>query len=255
VPQSFLETGQDRLLVIRLDIDDPVGRQAGLRQGGGEEVLAGDTPEDLAAGPRRDSGGEQRRGGAIDRAVAAASDLMQRAQRQTFSRRAASEMARRVERICIQVLGRNASVMSDALSWAGTFHGIGARLLREYAEQIGLNPDFTIHDREDSADLINLVRHQLGYSKTEKRFPTKSTCLGIYSRAVNSAAPLGDVLQRHFPWCAGWEDELGKLFAGYVEAKQKQGVVDYDDLLLYWAHMVAEPSLAEDIGSGGSTIS
>jgi DNA helicase-2/ATP-dependent DNA helicase PcrA len=167
----------------------------------------------------------------------------------TFSRRAASEMARRVEQICGQVLGRNASIMSDALTWAGTFHGIGARLLREYAEQIGLNPDFTIHDREDSADLMNLVRHQLGYSKTEKRFPTKGTCLSIYSRAVNSEAPLEDVLQAHFPWCAGWDDELGKLFAGYVETKQAQGVLDYDDLLLYWAHMVTEPSLAEDIGS------
>ena len=72
--------------------------------------------------------------------------------------------------------------MTDALTWAGTFHGIGARLLREYAEQIGLDPAFTIHDREDSADLMNLVRHELGFSKTESRFPTKGTCLAIYSR-------------------------------------------------------------------------
>src|SRR3984885_13678300 len=62
----------------------------------------------------------------------------------TFSRRASAEMTRRVERICAQVLGANACIMTDALTWAGTFHGIGARLLREYAEQIGLNPDFTI---------------------------------------------------------------------------------------------------------------
>ena len=167
----------------------------------------------------------------------------------TFSRRAASEMARRVERICTQVLGRNASIMSDALTWAGTFHGIGARLLREYAEQIGLGPDFTVHDREDSADLMNLVRHQLGYSKAEKRFPTKGTCLSIYSRAVNAEMPLEAVLQAHYPWCAEWDDELRKIFAGYVEAKQAQSILDYDDLLLYWAHMVAEPSLAEDMAS------
>ncbi|TGS35934.1 UvrD-helicase domain-containing protein, partial [Mesorhizobium sp. M8A.F.Ca.ET.182.01.1.1] len=76
----------------------------------------------------------------------------------TFSRRAASEMARRVERICKQVLGANSAIMTDALAWSGTFHGIGARLLRIYAEQIGLNIDFTIHDREDSADLMNLAR-------------------------------------------------------------------------------------------------
>ncbi len=78
------------------------------------------------------------------------------------------------------------AVMTDALSWAGTFHGIGARLLRDYAEQIGLDPAFTIHDREDSADLMNLVRHDLGFSKTESRFPTKGTCLAIYSRCVNA---------------------------------------------------------------------
>ena len=108
----------------------------------------------------------------------------------TFSRRAASEMARRVERICSQVLGANSGIMADALAWSGTFHGIGARLLREYAEQIGLDPAFTIHDREDSADLMNLVRHELGFSKMENRFPTKGTCLAIYSRAVNSETEL-----------------------------------------------------------------
>jgi hypothetical protein len=69
----------------------------------------------------------------------------------TFSLRAAGEMARRVERICAQAMGANAGVMTDALAWAGTFHGIGARILRDYAEQIGLDPNFTIHDREDSA--------------------------------------------------------------------------------------------------------
>ena len=74
---------------------------------------------------------------------------------------------------------------ADAMSWAGTFHAIGARLLREYAETSGLAPAFTIHDREDSADLMNLIRHELGFSKTEKRFPAKGTCLAIYSRAVN----------------------------------------------------------------------
>jgi DNA helicase-2/ATP-dependent DNA helicase PcrA len=70
-----------------------------------------------------------------------------------------------------------AGIMTDALAWAGTFHGIGARLLRDYAEQIGLDPDFMIHDREDSADLMNLARHELGFSKMESRFPTKGTCL------------------------------------------------------------------------------
>jgi DNA helicase II / ATP-dependent DNA helicase PcrA len=165
----------------------------------------------------------------------------------TFSRRAAVEMQRRVERIMAKVLGRTAGTLTDALAWSGTFHAIGARLLREYAADIGLDSAFTIHDREDSADLLNLVRHDLGFSKLEKRFPTKHTCLGIYSRAVNAQIPLGEVLGAFFPWCAEWEAELRALFSGYVEAKQKQNVLDYDDLLLYWAQMMSEPSLADDL--------
>lgn len=167
----------------------------------------------------------------------------------TFSRRAAAEMSRRVERICAQVLGASSGVITDALAWAGTFHGIGARLLRIYAEQIGLSGDFTIHDREDSADLMNLVRHELGLSKTESRFPTKGTCLAIYSRAVNSETPLNEVLRSWYPWVSAWEQQLKELFSGYVEAKQAQNVLDYDDLLLYWAQMVGDPSLADDIGN------
>jgi DNA helicase-2/ATP-dependent DNA helicase PcrA len=166
----------------------------------------------------------------------------------TFSRRAAAEMTRRVERICAQTLGEKAAIMSGGLNWAGTFHAIGARLLRDYAEQIGLDPAFTIHDREDSADLMNLVRHELGFSKTERRFPTKGTCLQIYSRCVNTEAPLDEILPAAFPWCASWEAELQQLFAGYVEAKQRQNVLDYDDLLLYWAQIVSDPDLAADIG-------
>jgi DNA helicase-2/ATP-dependent DNA helicase PcrA len=166
----------------------------------------------------------------------------------TFSRRAASEMSRRVERIARKVVGDNAGIMTGALTWAGTFHGIGARLLRDYAEQIGLDPAFTIHDREDSADLMNLVRHELGFSRTETRFPTKGTCLAIYSRCVNSETELDQVLGPSYPWCAAWSAELRELFAGYVEAKQKQNVLDYDDLLLYWAQMASEPLLADDIG-------
>ena len=167
----------------------------------------------------------------------------------TFSRRAASEMGRRVEKICAQVLGSKAGVMTDALAWSGTFHGIGARLLRMYAEQISLNVDFTIHDREDSADLMNLVRHELGFSKTETRFPTKGTCLSIYSRAVNSQTPLKEVLRTWYPWVASWENELKQLFGAYVEAKQAQNVLDYDDLLLYWAQVMGDADLAADIGN------
>jgi DNA helicase-2/ATP-dependent DNA helicase PcrA len=162
----------------------------------------------------------------------------------TFSRRAAAEMSRRVERIAADVLQERAASLMEGLSWAGTFHSVGARLLRDYALDIGLEPAFTIHDREDSADLMNLVRHQLGFSETEKRFPTKATCLAIYSRVVNSQDRLEAVLGHAFPWCVGWSDELKALFGAYVEAKQAQNILDYDDLLLYWAQMAAEPDIA-----------
>ena len=170
----------------------------------------------------------------------------------TFSRRAAAEMGRRVEHITAGALRERAAAatgVSVTVPWSGTFHAIGARLLREYAERIGLDRAFTIHDREDSADLIDLIRHDLGFSKTEKRFPAKNTCLAIYSRAVNSETPLDDVLGACFPWCESSEAELRALFAAYVESKQRQHVLDYDDLLLYWAQMMAEPAIAADMSS------
>ena len=165
----------------------------------------------------------------------------------TFSRRAASEMTRRAEHIAGEVLGPKAAILAEGLTWAGTFHAIGARLVRDHAPEIGLDPAFTIHDRGDSADLMNLVRHRLGLSGTERRFPGKGTCLAIYSRAVNARAPIEEVLRATYPWCADWAPELRALFAGYVEAKQDTHVLDYDDLLLYWAEMMRDPGLAAEI--------
>ena len=162
----------------------------------------------------------------------------------TFSRRAAAEMIRRVERIARRVIGDSAQAVVGGLSWAGTFHGIGARILREQAAEIGIDPAFTIHDRDDAADLMNMMRHDLGFSRTQERFPLKGTCLAIYSRCVNSEQPIEEIVPAHFPWCGAWGDELKELFGAYVEAKQRQNVLDYDDLLLYWAQMMESSSLA-----------
>jgi DNA helicase-2/ATP-dependent DNA helicase PcrA len=162
----------------------------------------------------------------------------------TFTRRAAEEMIRRVKRITAKALGTE----QVDLPWSGTFHAIGARILREYATQIGLKPSFTILDRSDAADLMDLVRHDLGQSKKGSRFPKKDTCLSIYSFAINSGRSLEQVLAENFPWCAEWEKELRRLFQSYTAAKQRQNVLDYDDLLLYWAEMLADDSLAAEIG-------
>jgi DNA helicase-2/ATP-dependent DNA helicase PcrA len=145
-------------------------------------------------------------------------------------------------------MGDNAGIMTDALTWAGTFHGIGARLLREYAEQIGLDPAFTIHDREDSADLMNLVRHELGFRRLKAASPPKAPASRSIRAASTPRCRSSRCSAASFPWCAGWAAELKELFAAYVEAKQKQNVLDYDDLLLYWAQMVGDAGMADDIG-------
>jgi len=173
----------------------------------------------------------------------------------TFSRRAAAEMERRAGAVLARVLGSGPGSGSGSglavpkLPWAGTFHSIGARLLRDYAPSIGLDEAFTIHDRADAEDLMGMVRHEIGLSATKNRFPLKGTCVSIYSRAINTREPLADVLQRAFPWCAQWEDELKRLFRAYGEAKQAQNVVDYDDLLLFWAEMMGDAELAREVGS------
>ncbi|GAB3777126.1 ATP-dependent helicase [Ramlibacter monticola] len=167
----------------------------------------------------------------------------------TFSRRAAQEMERRVGGVLQQALGLPGTQALPNLPWSGTFHALGARLLREYAPRIGLEENFTIHDRGDAEDLMGLVRHEIGFSDQKKRFPLKGTCLGIYSRVLNTRDPLALVLQSVYPWCTQWEDELKKLFGAYVEAKQQQNVLDYDDLLGFWADMMAEPTLAQEVGA------
>lgn len=166
----------------------------------------------------------------------------------TFSRRAADEMTRRVRRIVGEMSARHARLSHIEFPWAGTFHSVGARLLREFAGRIGLDPGFSIHDRADSADLMNLVRHELGFSAKAKRFPQKGTCLAIYSAVVNTRSSLAEVLLSSFPWCAEWQSELRQLFGAYVAAKQAQQVLDYDDLLLYWAQMMDELPLATELG-------
>ena len=99
-------------------------------------------------------------------------------------------------------------------------------------------------DRADSADLMDWVRSDLGLARTRSRFPKKGTCLAIYSYSVNAGCPLEETLADHFPWCDEWEAELKRLFASYVAAKQRDNVLDYDDLLLYWREAVQMPGIA-----------
>jgi DNA helicase-2/ATP-dependent DNA helicase PcrA len=171
----------------------------------------------------------------------------------TFTRRAAAEMRRRAHDIVRDALGDTlgdkAQAMLQRLVWAGTFHSIGNRLLRHYARQLKLEPTFTVVDRADSADLLDELRTQLGLAAKEQRFPRKDACLAIYSWRVNTQKSLHDTLEQQFPWCQGWEEDLTRLFRGYVERKQRYALLDYDDLLLYWHAMMGDARLAQHVGS------
>src|SRR3989449_10260157 len=151
----------------------------------------------------------------------------------TFTRRAAEIMPRRAERI----VGKKACV-----SWSGTFHSIANRLLRLHASAVGLDPSFTVLDRSDSADLLNVVRNDLGFARLAARFPKKDTCLAIYSHVVNTRGPIATTLKHTFPAYVDWSDQLKQLFKGYVDAKQIRHVLDYDDLLLYWWYLMSDRS-------------
>jgi DNA helicase-2/ATP-dependent DNA helicase PcrA len=162
----------------------------------------------------------------------------------TFTRRAALEMTRRAARLAARQRD-----LEGTLPWAGTFHAVANRLLRQHAQVVGLDPGFTLLDREDSADLIDAVRAEAGLGQQQRRFPRKGTALAIYSRVVNTQSSLRACLERAFPWCLEWEDALRGLFAGYVEAKLSRQVLDYDDLLLYWYHLLGDAGVAQAVSS------
>jgi len=160
----------------------------------------------------------------------------------TFTRRAALEMTRRAQALAQRSDGR-------AIGWAGTFHAIANRLLRLHARELALDPGFTLLDRGDSADLLDLLRHRLGFSKAKGRFPQKGTCLAIYSRAINLQQPLKACLEEAFPWCTAWTEELRALFRAYAQAKWDRHTLDYDDLLLYWFYLMSEPAAAARVAA------
>jgi DNA helicase-2/ATP-dependent DNA helicase PcrA len=171
----------------------------------------------------------------------------------TFTRRASVEMKRRANEIMREAfddkLGNKASAITQRLTWAGTFHSIGNRLLRHYAKHVGLDPAFTVVDRSDAADLLDTVRTELGYSGKGQRFPRKDTCLGIYSHRVNTQKSLKETLESQYSWCANWEEDISKLLRGYVERKSQYRVLDLDDLLLYWHAMMSEDRIAKSVSA------
>ena len=170
----------------------------------------------------------------------------------TFTRRAALEMRQRAQEVVRHsmgdTLGSKAQSLLQRLSWSGTFHSIGSRLLRHYAKQLKLDPNFTVIDRGDSADLLDSLREELKFTEQFQRFPRKDTCLAIYSWRVNTQESLATTLEKQFPWFQNWEKELTQLFRLYVQRKQQYQLLDYDDLLLYWHAMMKNAQMAALVG-------
>jgi DNA helicase-2/ATP-dependent DNA helicase PcrA len=157
----------------------------------------------------------------------------------TFTRRAAREMLSRAETLTgDRGLGR---------VWGGTFHASANRLLRRHGGALGLSPGFTVLDRTDTADLMDLVRSDLRLGEGERRFPRKDTLADIYSRTVNARTRLADMLASEYPWCAEELDDLRAIFERYVERKRAQLALDYDDLLLYWDALCRHPAAGRAI--------
>jgi DNA helicase-2/ATP-dependent DNA helicase PcrA len=157
----------------------------------------------------------------------------------TFTRRAAAEMLSRAERL----VGSAGSRVHG-----GTFHSVGHRLLRQFGPSAGLPADFTIMDQSDAEDLMQLARGAMGFAKTSKRFPKKETLHWLYSRHINTELPLDELLHRDTPHFLEYEEQITSLFADYTLRKQERNLVDYDDLLVFWALMLeSSPALAARI--------
>jgi DNA helicase II / ATP-dependent DNA helicase PcrA len=151
----------------------------------------------------------------------------------TFTRRAADEMRARVE----QLIGPGGRAVQG-----GTFHATAHGLLRRHGAQAGIADGFTIMDQGDSEDLMQLSRAALGLASKDRRFPRKETLQSIYSRHINTDKPVEAILADDWPQFADDLAAIGSVFSDYVQRKTDRNLVDYDDLLLFWAAMLdAEP--------------
>jgi DNA helicase-2/ATP-dependent DNA helicase PcrA len=161
----------------------------------------------------------------------------------TFTRRAAREMVERARVLAERVAPHAGRVVG------GTFHSLAHRMVRMHASSLDLDPGFGVIDAGDAADLLDFVRAELGHAASPRRFPRAQTMLDIYSRTVNAQRPLVEILADSFPWCAEHRDALAETFRAYAARKRALGLLDLDDLLIYWralgADQVLGPRLAD----------
>jgi DNA helicase II / ATP-dependent DNA helicase PcrA len=149
----------------------------------------------------------------------------------TFTNKAAGEMMRRVA----DLLGRQLPSL-----WGGTFHSIGARILRAHAELLGYRRDFTILDRDDAKDLIKTCIAEAGIETKGSHFPKPEVLCEIFSLAVNTHKSTADILEQQFDYF----EQITKLVADvqkrYVARKRATNAMDFDDLLALWLRLLQE---------------
>lgn len=152
----------------------------------------------------------------------------------TFTRRAATEMLARVAAAGVPGARRVAG---------GTFHAVAHRVLRQHGVRLGLPDGFTLLDAGDAADVLDLVRDDLGMARLGRRMPRKATLLDLYQRVVATQRPLAEVIAESAPWCAEVVGEIGEVVRAYLARKRERGLVDLDDLLLLWRAAVRDEVL------------
>jgi DNA helicase-2/ATP-dependent DNA helicase PcrA len=135
--------------------------------------------------------------------------------------------------------------------WGGTFHAVAHRLVAEHASQLGL-AELSVIDPGDVIDLLDLLRDEYGLAadseqsgRAAARLPRSSTLADIYSRSVNTGRPARDVISADYPWCKPHTEQILRLLAGFVARKRDRGLMDFDDLLLAWKALLAQPAIRE----------
>jgi DNA helicase-2/ATP-dependent DNA helicase PcrA len=141
----------------------------------------------------------------------------------TFTRKAAREMMRRAATILDERCG-NVS--------GGTFHSFANSSLRKYGLHIQIHPNFTILDRTDAEDVINMIRTQLKLNKKERRFPRKTTLMDIISKSINKCNSIEKVTADEYPHYQDDCPDILQVVRLYRDFKEKKMAMDYDDLLV-----------------------
>mgnify|MGYP000606229906 CR=1 FL=1 len=155
----------------------------------------------------------------------------------TFTRKASQEMLRRATQLLDDRCGKIAG---------GTFHSFANVTLRRYASHMGLDPAFGILDRNDSENLIGLLRKELQPATRQRSFPRSKTLADIFSRAVNKGLSIQEVIENGYPHFESHLETISRLYQLFEIRKQEHHFLDYDDLLVYLRRLLAEYPDAQD---------